>query len=68
MPALAIGPGLGPGLGLGLGLGLRLRLGRPLRLAGGVGGPVLVATPDSVHSKCIELQLSHATTSYPYAS
>ena len=35
--------------------GLRLRL--RLRLGGGVGGSVLVATPGSVHSTCIELQL-----------
>ena len=42
-------------------LSLRLRL----RLA---GGSVPIATPDSLHSTCIKLQLSHATTSYPYPS
>ena len=35
-----------------------------LRLGGGVGGLVPVAVPDSVHSTCIELQLSLATTSW----
>ena len=39
-----------------------------LRLAGGAGGSVPVAMPHSVHSTCIGLQLSHATTSYPYPS
>ena len=37
--------GLQNGLGLGLSLGL------------GLGGSVPVATPDSVHSTCVELQL-----------
>ena len=41
---------------------LRLRLGE------GVVGSVLVAAPDSVHSTCIELQLSLATSSYPHPS
>ena len=41
-----------------------VRLG--LRLGGGVVGSVLVATPYSVHSTCIELQLSHVTTAYPH--
>ena len=36
---------------LGLGLDIRLRLG------GGMGGSVLIATPDSVNSTFIELQL-----------
>ena len=34
-----------------------------IRLGGGVGGSVPVATTDPVHSTCIELQLAHATTS-----
>ena len=45
-----------------LGLWLRARL--RLRLGGGVGGSVPVAMPDSLHSTCIELQLSLATTSF----
>ena len=42
------------GFRLGVGVGLRLKL----RLGGGVVGSVLVAAPGSVHSTCIELQLS----------
>ena len=48
---------------------VRVRLSRiRARLGGGVGGSVPVGTQDSVHCTCIELQLSHATTSYPYLS
>ena len=50
---------------------VRLRLGvaSGLRLGGGSGGSVPVATPDSVHSTCIQLQLTHhTTTSYPHPS
>ena len=50
------GLGLGLGLGLGVGLGLGLGLGVGIWLGGGVVGSVVVATPDSVHSTCIELQ------------
>ena len=35
----------------------RVRLRLRLRLEGGVVGSVLVATPGSVHSTCVELQL-----------
>ena len=43
---------------LGLGLELRLMLGLSSEAqAGGVGGSVLVATPDSVHSTFLKLQL-----------
>ena len=45
---------------------IRVRL--RLRLGWGVDGSVPVATPDSVHSTGIELQLSLATTTYPYPS
>ena len=38
-------------------LRVRLRVRLRLRLGGGVVGSVLVATPGSVHSTCIELQL-----------
>ena len=47
---------------------VRFRLWVRLRVGGGVVGSVLVATPDSVRSTCIELQLSHAKTSYPFPS
>ena len=46
----------------------RVKVRPRLGLGGGGGGSVSVATPDAVHSTCIELQLSHATTSYPYPS
>ena len=60
-----LGLGFALGFGVGLGLGLSSGLGwsggeSSLRL-GGVGGSVPVATPDSVHSTCIELQFSLAT-------
>ena len=58
--AYIIRPGLGRGLMLRLGgecLGLGLGLGFAISLGGGVVGSVLVATPGSVHSTFIELQL-----------
>ena len=45
---------------------VRVRLRLRLRLGG--GGSVSVATPDSVHNTCIDLQLSLATTMYPHPS
>ena len=45
-------------------VGMRIRIRVRIR----IGGSVPVAAPDSVHSTCSELQLSHATTSYRYPS
>ena len=38
-------------------VGIRVRVRVRVRLGGGVGGSVLVATPDTVHSTFMELQL-----------
>ena len=55
--------GMGIGLGLGLGVGVRVGVRVWLRLGWGVGRSVPVATSHSIHSTCIKLQLSLATTS-----
>ena len=49
-------------------VGVRVRVRARVRARLGGGGGILVATPDSVHSTFIELQVSLATTSYPYPS